>query len=234
MLSTALEENAECVICKCNKVYNEEINSANYKEQKEIYTNKEFLIKVLNVQNGYGFCHSKIIKKEIIKQILFDIQLKVGEDALFNIQIAENLNKVVFIGNALYNYRINEESVVRRYDTEYLNKYRKAMEVAKEYILEKYKNDQIIKQNMNNYIMYHVLLIAVNYCCNSNNNLSFIKQTKLLKQICEIAEFKEAIDKSDYKDLSITRKITLLTLKFKLYFVAIIIGRIRRYQIKKR
>lgn len=231
MLLTALEEKSDCVICKCNKVHNEEVNKFEYDNKKEIYGSREFLIKVLNVQSGYGFCHSKLIKREIIKEILFDTQLKVGEDALFNIHIAQNMNKIVFIENPLYNYRINAESVVRRYDTEYLNKYRKAMQKAKEYLLEKYENDKIVNQNIHNYIMYHLLLILVNYCCNSENNLGIISQIKLLREICNIEEFKEALKKSNYKELSLTRKIALFTLKYKIYIIAIIIGKIRRRQI---
>lgn len=231
MLSTALEEKSDCVICKCNKVHNEDLKKSEYENKKEIYNSREFIIKVLNVQSGYGFCHSKLIKKETIKETIFDTQLKVGEDALFNIQIAPNMKKIVFIGNALYNYRINGESVVRKYDTEYLSKYTKAMQKAKEYIFEEYKNDKIINQNINNYIMYHVLLILVNYCCNPDNNLNMILQTKLLKKICNIDEFKEALRKSDYNELSLTRKITLFTLKHKLYIISIIIGKIRRCQI---
>lgn len=231
MLLTAVEEGADCVICKCNKVRNEETNKSEHKNQKELYNSREFLIKVLNVQSGYGFCHSKMIKKETIKGITFDTQLKVGEDALFNIQIAENMKKIVFNGNPLYNYRINGESVVRRYDIEYANKYRKSMQKAKEYLLRKYENDESIKQNLHNYIMYHLLLILVNYCCNSDNNLNMISQIKLLKKVCNIDEFKEALKKSNYKELSITRKITLFTLKYKMYIIAIIIGKIRRSQI---
>ena len=53
---------------------------------------------------------------------------------------------------------------------------------------------------------------------------------KLLKEVCNYPEFKEGIKKSNYENLSLTRKITLFTLKNKLYFFTSIICKIRQKQ----
>ena len=83
-------------------------------------------------------------------------------------------------------------------------------------------------------MVYHVLLIVVNYCFNNKNNFNLIKQIKNLKQICNISEFKEAIKECTYNGFSITRKITIFTLKHKLYFITMLIGKIRQYQFKNK
>ena len=45
--------------------------------------------------------------------------------------------------------------------------------------------------------------------------------------------YKNAIKNSNYQDLSMTRKITLFTIKNKLYFITGLICKIRQKQIKE-
>lgn len=174
----------------------------------------------------------KLWEKSSIGDIRFNEELKVGEDAFFNIVVSKNIEKFYMLNKELYNYRFNETSVVRKYDEEYANKYLKSMQATKKYIQENYKKNTEILKRLNNYITYHILLIIVNYCFNPQNNMGFIKQIKELIKICSIQEFKEAIKKSSYEGFSLTRKITVFTLKYKLYFLTMIIGKIRQKQFK--
>ena len=98
------------------------------------------------------------------------------------------------------------------------------------FVNEHYNNNPVIMQNVNNYVVYHLLLIAVNYCYNPNNKNKY--KQKLLKDICNLDIYKNAINKSDYQDLSLTRKITLFTIKTKLYFITGLICRIRQIGLK--
>ena len=84
-----------------------------------------------------------------------------------------------------------------------------------------------IKANYYNCVAYHVLLIVVNYCYHPNNNRN---RRKMLKDTCNIKEFKEGIEKSNYENLTLTRKIALFTIKCKLYVLTGIICKIRQKQ----
>ena len=55
---------------------------------------------------------------------------------------------------------------------------------------------------------------------------------KQVEEVCNIKEFKEAIEKSSYDGFSITRKVTLFTLKHNLYLFTSIIGKVRQLQFK--
>jgi len=233
LLTTLKQENADCVACGYNRVYDNKTEEIISKEPYSL-DNKAFLEKILFVQNGLGFCHMKIWQKSVIANIKFDEKLKVGEDALFNIQASTNIKKFYMLNEALYNYRFNETSVVRNFDENYMNKYLASMQVAQKYVNENYRDDKNILDKINNYISYHVLLIVVNYCFNPENKLKTMEQIKKLKMVCEIEEFKNAIKKSSYEGFSTTRKITLFTLKYKFYFLTMIIGKVRQMQFKKR
>ena len=172
----------------------------------------------------------KLIKKDCIQNLRFDENLVVGEDALFNMQLSKNIKKAVFYKKALYNYRNNSNSVVKRYDDNYAKKYLESMKKCKEYITSNY-TDSKIKQNYYNYVAYHVMLVAVNYCFHPENKNKH--KIKLLKEICSYDIFKEGILNSNFENISLTRKVTLFTLKHKLYFLTGLICKIRQRQNKK-
>lgn len=228
-LYRAINENdADYATCGYNRVYGNEIEKINSNGKTLIYSAREYLIKLLNVQSGYGFCHMKLIKRDIIGNKKFYNGLAVGEDALFNIELCENLKKAIVIEEPLYNYRFNANSVVRKFDENYINKYQKSMEIMSGYILKEYKNDAEIKQNLYNYIAYHVLLVAVNYCFNPNNE----NKMKSLKKLYDIEIFKNAIKFSNYDMMSMSRKVTLFSLKYKLNWLIALICRFRQLQFK--
>lgn len=230
LLKTLMENKADYVTCGYNRVYQNEIEKINNSGKRIVYDTKEYLMNLLNVQLGYGFCHMKLIKRDIIGNNKFDKKLVVGEDAFFNIKLCKNLKKAVVIEEALYNYRFNSNSVVRKYDANYVEKYRKSMEAMYNYIMDEYKEEKEVKQCLYNYIAYHVLLIAVNYCFNPNNK----NKIKSLKSIYNVEIFKAAIENSNYKKMSLSRKITLFSLKYKLCYLTVTICGVRQLQFNLR
>lgn len=230
MLSAVVQTKSQCVMCAYNKIYND--NTITILKQENIQLKgKEFLNKIFEVQSGFGFCHMKLWDSKIIKNnaIYFDKNLKVAEDALFCIMISNYIKDIYFLNEALYNYRINSESAVRKFDQNYTEKYLKAMIKTKDYVEKNEKEEKNIM--FYNYVVYHLLLIIVNYCFHPKNNK---KSIKLLKQTCEIPEFKESINKCNYNGFSFTRKITIFTLKHKLYFLTGVIANIRQNQINSK
>lgn len=232
LLKKIKEEDVQCVICGFNRIYNGTSEIVTYKENT-IYSKEKFLEKILNVQGGIGTACGKLWEKEAINSIRFNENIKIAEDSLFAIKAIKNVNNVYVMDEALYNYRFNKDSAVRKYKEDFVEMCLDSMKAAKEYIEEEYKTNEKIVKRFYNYISYHILLIVVNYCFNDENNLNFIKQIKCLKEVCKIPEFKEAIKESDYNGFSLTRKITLFTIKYKLYFVTMIIGKIRQSQFKR-
>ena len=231
LLEKSKKYNADVAICGYNRISNNFIEKVHASGKCLTFNSKEYLNNSLNPQTGFGMCGMKFIKMKCIKDVRFNEKLTVGEDALFNIKLSQNIEIAVFAEFALYNYRLNSESVVKKYDVEYEKKYLKAMNETKEYIWTNYKSSESVIQNYYNFVAYHILLIAVNYCYHSDNKIK--NKRELLKQICEKEEFKEAIKKSNYKNISITRKITLFTLKFRIYFVTECICKYRQKQNKR-
>ena len=229
LYSVLRKHNADYVTCGYKRIYSDRFERINDDGKEIEITSDEFVEKLLNVQNGYGFVHMKLIKKSIIHNIRFEESLKVGEDALFNVQLCANLKKIVIYHKALYNYTYNSDSLVRKYDKNYVSKYLQSMQCMKQYINSKYNGNIHILLCLSNYIAYHVMLICVNYCYHPQNPFLGVK---CLKKVCNIPLFKNAIKKSNYDNLSLTRKVSLFMLKHHLYFAMGIICIIRQKQLK--
>lgn len=226
MIEIAYNKNVDIVQCGYNRVNGSDIKKIEYTVDEKKYNPDEYIINSLNPQTAFGLCHMKIIKKSIIGNVRFNEELIVGEDALFNIELANKIKYSYYIKENLYNYRNNEESAVKKFDKNYPNKYLKAMKYTKKYVFEQYNQDYI-RQNYYNFVAFHVMLIAVNYCFHPCNKKRGIKE---LKEICSINEFKEGIEDSNFEKISTTRKITLFCLKHRLYLLIKIICTIRQIQ----
>ncbi len=213
------ENNSDLAQSGYYRVVGENKEKINSTENIENIDKNEFLIRVLSPQTGFGLCHMKLIKKKIIGDIRFNENLKAGEDALFNEMISQNIKKATFYGYPLYNYRINENSAVKRFDKNYPNKYKISMEETKKYLLKNYSDNKKIMQCYYNFVAFHILLILVNYCYHPDLQKNAKERKNLVKEILAEPIFKEAIKKSNYENISATRKITLFAVKHRLYLV---------------
>ena len=225
MYNTLIGNKADYITCGYNRTY-EDGHSELFNDDgsitivgPEVYADR-----VLEVQPGYGFTHMKLVRRDTIGDIRFNESLKVGEDALFNIELCNKVKRIVLLNKPLYNYYFNPDSLVRKYDSNYVNKYYTSMEAMYNYINSTSKNKKIYK-----YIAFHVLLVCVNYCYHPENK----NPKESLKEVCNMPLFKEAIKKADTKNWAKKRKITLFTLKFKLYSLTAIICKMRQKQFKK-
>ena len=238
LLNKVTQEQADIALCGYNRITDNRIEKINANNQEVFLNSNEYLVKSLNPQTGFGFCHMKLIKKEVLKSISFNERIEVGEDALFNIQLSTYIKKAVFLKQPLYNYRINNQSVVKRYDENYANKYLKSMKIIEEYIWQEYNEENEenieIKQNYYNFVTYHIMLIIVNYCYHPDNKMCNAQRKNMLKEVINNDLFIIGLKKSNYNNISLTRKITLYTLKHKLYWLTAIICKIRQKQNRKK
>lgn len=235
LLETLIEKNVDCVVCGYNRIYNPEnkLEKITAKRSYEI-EGEEIIETILSAQSGLGFVTMKLWKRDKIKNVRFNEEIVVAEDALFTLQASKYIKNMYIINKDIYNYIFNDVSAVRKYNKDYANRYLKSMQITQKYIEENYGCCDAVLQMLNNYIVYHLLLIVVNYCFNPKNNLKNREQMEELKRVCNIKEFGQAIKKSNYKGFSLTRKVTVFTIKYRLYLITMLIGKIRQYQFNRK
>lgn len=231
------ENNVDMLIFNYNIAKNCKINKNRYFVENCIMTEKKdiqiiqanILAPAITKNNTKkaligGYPWNKIYKKKIIKEnnIYFEMNCKnaVFEDVIFNYKYLENVNSVEIIDEALYNYRILNNSATRKYNNNILeiNKFIFA-EIEKCAYSHKDDNNYVDSFNLrkiNN--LFYALKV---YFCNKKNNKTFVKRFREFKKvITEDNTYVNAFTKLNEVYCNKKTKIIKILFKNNMYFIA--------------
>jgi len=215
---------AKTIIQQNNK---SELSFSKYKENKYISKN-ELISSIFLVKNGnnvsFTYCGAVWAKcfnrKKIIdNKILFNEDVVIGEDALFNVEYINKCEKIYFINNCVYTYVVNFESAMKSYSEKilYSNKILKKC-------LEKYFDTNIIcnddlhifniRQLINSFELN--LFHELNSNSFSKNKKLYLENLKLYK--LDIKMVNPICMKKEYILLIIFLKIRMPYIIIKYYF----------------
>ena len=207
-------------------------NPASTKSSREslrIYDKSDFYKQLLDLNSGYNFCHMKLMSKSL-RHIRFDDSLSVAEDALYNFKILNELNSFGATSAPLYFYRVHQNSTVRTFTEDYVEKYRKSLQKIGNYLQE---NQGDLYQKYQNYFYAfattHLFFILANFCCHKDNK----NQLKSIKSLYKIPLFSRAIYLAPLRLFPPQKAFVLLCFKFKLILFLRLIGRLRTKQNSK-
>lgn len=207
-------------------------NPASTKSSREslrIYAKSDFYKQLLDLNSGYNFCHMKLMSKSL-RHIRFDESLSVAEDALYNFKILNELNSFGATSTPLYFYRVHQNSTVRTFTEDYIEKYRKSLQKIGNYLQE---NQGDLYQKYQNYFYAfaatHLFFILANFCCHKDNK----NQLKSIKSLYKIPLFSRAIYLAPLRLFPPQKAFVLLCFKFKLILFLRLIGRLRTKQNSK-
>lgn len=199
------------------------------KESLRIYDKSDFYKRLLDLNSGYNFCHMKLFKKSL-RHIRFDESLSVAEDALYNFKILNELKSFGVTPASLYLYRIHQNSTVRTFSKDYVEKYCIALQKIGNYLQE---NQGDLYQKYQNYfyafVATHLFFILANFCCHKDNK----NQLKSIKSLYKIPLFSRAIYLTPLHLFPPQKAFVLLCFKFKLILFLRLIGRLRARQNSK-
>lgn len=199
------------------------------RESLRIYDKSDFYKQLLDLNSGYNFCHMKLFKKSL-RHIHFDESLSVAEDALYNFKILNELNSFGATSAPLYLYRVHQNSTVRTFSKDYIEKYRIALQKIGNYLQE---NQGDLYQKYQKYfyafVATHLFFILANFCCHKDNK----NQLKSIKSLYKIPLFSRAIYLAPLRLFPPQKAFVLLCFKFKLILFLRLIGRLRAKQNSK-
>ncbi len=223
----AVAKKADIVLCGYHRIYGTNKETI-VKESGFMMDGVSFLKAVLNVQNGFGFVHMKLYRSSLFDSgVTFDTSLSLAEDALLNIQLSRYLENAFYLAEPLYNYRFNDASAVRKFRADFAERIYSAMTTVRDNLRDA---DMYNSREYFSFVAYHVLLIMINYCCHPENPE---KGIACIRRVMSNPLFAECIHKADCTGLSVTRAVTLMTLKTKAYAMTYLIGQFRQRQFRK-
>ena len=199
------------------------------RETLRIYDKSDFYKQLLDLNSGYNFCHMKLFKKSL-RHIRFDESLSVAEDALYNFKILNELNSFGATPAPLYLYRVHQNSTVRTFSEDYIEKYRKSLQKIGNFLQE---NQGDLYQKYQNYfyafVATHLFFILANFCCHKDNK----DPQKSIKSLYQIPLFARAIYLTPLRLFPPQKALVLFCFKFKFIFFLSLIGHLRAKQNSK-
>ena len=199
------------------------------RETLRIYDKSSFYKQLLDLNSGYNFCHMKLIKKPL-RHVRFDESLSVAEDALYNFKILNELSSFGAPSAPLYFYRVHQNSTVRTFSEDYIEKYRKSLQKIGNFLQE---NQGDLYQKYQKYfyafVATHLFFILANFCCHKDNK----DPQKSIKSLYQIPLFARAIYLTPLRLFPPQKALVLFCFKFKLIFFLSLIGHLRAKQNSK-
>lgn len=121
------ETNADGAICEFFYSYVDKETKSDYALDQRFYSREDIENKIfptmLFKQPYYSFgifpnCWTKVFKKEILRNNLYNVdkRIRLGEDISFTYPCIMDCSSICYVDNALYHYRINPESMTKKYD----------------------------------------------------------------------------------------------------------------------
>lgn len=189
----------KCDIAICDYFINFKNNQCEHNQLKEeiIINEKKIMLEFLFKPEMYGgYLWNKLIRKDIIKNIRFNENIKIEEDVEFLCRVIENVNCIVYVPKEkLYHYvKRNESAVNFNYSLKDLTKLlalEKKMKIKDEYQiknLEKLEYEYYVIASQARYILRKYKI----YDKETNNQINNIRKKYFFEALYE-AKGKEKI-----------------------------------------
>lgn len=214
------EEKIECKNIEKNKVYN---------ENEIFYLKKHVLDFTANISSACGAIYKRelIIKNEIFN----NERLKQGsEDVEFSFRLYDYAKRVVISSEYFYNYIYNENSISAfSSDENNLKVVECFREILKNIDREtNNKNKKELIKQFNIRLQYVIVTTAISGIFHPDNKDNFENKRKKIQQFLKIDIIKESFKYKFINKVDIKRKVILFLLKFKLYHIIDLLGKIRK------
>ncbi len=201
-------------IAMCQFVYNydgkEEISKYNF--VREYYTREQIVQEIIPTMlfNGtyfhfgiYPNCWSKVFKKDLLMPNLMAVDqcTTIGEDTSFTYPCLLDANSVCFVDDALYHYRINQQSMTKKYDQKL-----KDVILLPYQVLKKKATEFDITNQLDYYLLYLINFVVRNEANASNPNSAKEKKA-VLRQFTKNDQLKSAIKRTNSSVLPVQTKL---------------------------
>lgn len=196
------------------------------KEQKE-----KFISSALRPQTGVGFVWGKFLSRATLMEnhLRFNENLVMAEDAEFMIRIICYFDTIYYSSRSDYHYFFNPQSAVRRFRSDYAQNFINSMGCVQDFVRQYLPEHQ---RDCDNFILYHLLLISVNYSFHPDNPEKFYWKIKHFKELVQMPLFSNALKNLNLKHYSITRKVTIIFVRLRFYLGVAVIARVRHMQFR--
>lgn len=150
--------------------------------------------------------------------------IKIAEDLLFDIEYLCRCQNAIVIGDALYNYRMNESSATHLYITDLYNNICIQMKLMKDVLIKENLFSKLMEEHYAMTVLYNLTWCISNETKRSNL-LSKKEIIKKIKGYRNLTDYKKVLKWSIIKNIKTNEKYYFLIIKLKLYHLVFLFNR---------
>ena len=187
---------------------------------------------VLRPRKAAGLVWGKLFRTSFLKNrnLKFDPSLAVGEDTDFVFRAVQLTDAIGYLHKVVYLYRRNSASTVMAFRSDYADRIILSMNAMKAQIGALHNSGEY-ERDFASYALFHLMLILVHYLFNPSAPWGARERRQRYKAMVSNPLFANAFERYDPTAFSLTRRISLFSLRHKLYFMSAAIARVRRRQM---
>lgn len=172
--------------------------------------------------NGYvwRFCYSR----EIVMENGIRFSGAYLEDELFLIEFFSIADELVVLGDALYGYYPNENSVTRKYLPDFVNTFLASFEM-KRGLVRQYSITGIDNWEMST--LWAGLLMAIGNINASGNAVSLREKARQMRILCKLPPFSDAVRGYDPKGVTGNKKIVVRLVRLRFFGLLALLYRVK-------
>lgn len=171
---------------------------------------------------------SKLFRRDIIidNDLSFDTEMSVSEDSDFVLRYILKCRSIAFSKEIIYSYSVDNESTMRSYDPERVNKYMRAMHKT----AGKLRGEALfIRRAFSRYMLQNVNIMMVHGPFSVGSPEPFRTKVKILKKVAKNRLVKASLKQLSLRDVRNMRLVPLFLLRYKLYLTAGLVYTIRAH-----
>ncbi|MBP5768245.1 MAG: glycosyltransferase [Fibrobacter sp.] len=155
----------------------------------------------------YPVC--KLYKASLVKNFMFEENLEIGEDRIFNMHVFSKDIRVAYLNRSAYFYRQNADSITKKYRHDAFDTLMKYVERMKEL-----SNGMYHAEICNEILYKFVESLSLDYY-HKDNPYPSKDNIKRLKQVFYSEDFRNVVKGCNFRKLNRCHKIDYLFIRFK-------------------
>lgn len=157
----------------------------------------------------YPVC--KLYKTSLVKNFMFEENLEIGEDRIFNIHVFSKDIRVAYLNRNAYFYRQNADSITKKYCHD-------AFDIRLKYIRRAEElSEGMYHTEICNETLYKFIDCLSRDYFHKDNPLPFKENISRLKQVFYSENFRDVVKGCSFRKLNKCHKIDYLFIKFKIF-----------------
>ncbi len=189
---------------------------------------RDVLVPSRNISTIWG----KLFKRSFVvsRGLRFDPALTNGEDSDFVFRASLEAGRIGYVDAVAYLYRRTGESAVRGWKDDYADRIERSM-VAMKRTIERHGLEREYGRAYAAYVAYHLMLVLVHYLFNPGAPWDAGERKQAYRAVLDKPVFRQALQCCDLADFPVTRRVALLSLKYRIYPLSKLIGYVRQRQL---